>query len=296
MQSLVNKNDQRVASEMVSSTFQFFAQEEPLEYYKDRKELLKGEEEENLSSDGEEDIPSTGAYQAILSWEDTRKIISGLTNKSSSKIIPITIPYGFQRVKRLLHGKNQKLYSVLFVPQTQSSEFIVSLDSANMHIWKGSNRIKRISVFDVAIKNQIKLEDATKRGIRDIRHWLFLEKYKVFLVASSTLQLRVYFWRLLIFKLLDQQFCEIFSVSCKKMILCISYSPSTDEIYTGEVGAIRIWGVDHLRLVLAFNYKKLADKRRPQIATKSGHRRPDSRRMAISCCPCAKRQPNICCC
>jgi hypothetical protein len=167
------------------------AQEEHVEYYKDRKEL-KGEEEDiDSGGDGEEAENSTGCYQAILPWEETRKIISSLTNKSSSKILPITIPHGFQRTKRLLHAKTQKIYSVLFVPQTGTSEFIVSLDSACMHIWKGSTRIKRIPVFDVALKKQTRIEDASKRGIRDIRHWIFLEKYKVYLVASSTLQLRV---------------------------------------------------------------------------------------------------------
>jgi hypothetical protein len=175
---------------MVASRLQF-APEEQIEYYKDGKEL-KGEEED-LDSEGEEEIPSTGCYTAIIPWEETRKIISGITNKTGSKILPITIPYGFQREKRLLHAKSQRIYSVLFVPQTGTSEFIVSLDAACMHIWKGATRIKRIPVFDPALKKQTRIEDASKRGIRDIRHWIFLEKYKVYLVASSTLQLRVLF-------------------------------------------------------------------------------------------------------
>lgn len=163
-----------------------FAPAEYVEYYKDKD--LK--EEEDINS--EEEIPSSTSYQAILPWEQTRKIISSLTQKSSeSKQLPITIPFGFQRIKRLLHGRNQKLYSVLFIPQTTTSEYIVSLDRNNMHIWKGTTRVKRISVFDVTLKNQARIEDAAKRGVRNIRHWMFLEKYKVYLVSSSTLQLRV---------------------------------------------------------------------------------------------------------
>lgn len=165
-----------------------FVPPEVSEYYVDDSTRDGRDDDDDM--DSEDENTPTITYQAILPWDETRKIIATQTFKNGESK-RITIPYGFQRIRRLLHGKTQKLQSVLFVPKTTSSEYIVTLDPASMHIWKGSTRVKRISLFDATLNNQARIEDASKSGIRDIRHWIFLEKYKVYLVASSSMQLRV---------------------------------------------------------------------------------------------------------
>ena len=109
-----------------------------------------------------------------------------------SGAISITIPYGFQAIKTLSHPK-ATLKSALYQPSL--STFTV-LDHQSVHIWKGSTRINHIPIAGgkgnkwstVAKKDKKSLAGQALTGIT---HWTFIDKYQIYIIANSHLQLKV---------------------------------------------------------------------------------------------------------
>ena len=174
----------------------------------------------------------------ILPWKQTAQIITNFLTRDSLKVgrngisLPITIPYGFQLVKTIPHPRSS-LKSVIFIPQTTSAELFVSLDIHHINVWRGLNRIKRISTLATSVTESAgNLENI--RGLKDIHRWFHIEKYKIYIAASSNLQLRI----------LDTQFNLIYYASSGKPVLSLKYVPYTEEIITGEVGNIKVYGIE----------------------------------------------------
>jgi hypothetical protein len=71
--------------------------------------------------------------------------------------IALTIPYGFQLQRQIQHPRSN-LRAVLYVPATTSSELFMTLDTQNVHVWRGSSRIKHISTKGLPIHHVEKMK------------------------------------------------------------------------------------------------------------------------------------------
>ncbi|KAJ3386033.1 WD repeat-containing protein 87 [Lobulomyces angularis] len=204
-------------------------------------------------------IPDYTPNLPILPWNDTRSLVKNITNSKNisdclagkgNLIIPITIPYGFQLQKTLAHP-NSTLRSVIYIQQSTSAELFVSLDRHNVHVWRGLTRIKKIGTLGQGSSyrdENIKVTDeAIKKGVHGINKWKYIEKYRIYVVASNQLQLRI----------LDSHFAEIFTTSSVKPVLSLVYVSKSEEIITGEVGYIRVWKLEYKSVRTQDEYKLL---------------------------------------
>lgn len=127
-----------------------------------------------------------------------------------SSAISITLPYGFQAVKTLAHPK-ATLKSALYQPSF--STFTV-LDHQSVHIWKGSMRINHIPISDgkgIKCSTTVKKDKKSLAGraLSGITHWTFIDKYQIYIIANSHLQLKV----------LDSQMIEMSTTLTSKPVL-----------------------------------------------------------------------------
>ncbi|KAJ3192599.1 hypothetical protein HDU67_005412 [Dinochytrium kinnereticum] len=166
-------------------------------------------------------------------------LAEGEENPTASSI-HMTIPYGFQLVRQLVHSR-PTVRSAMFVPAATSTELFVTLDTHYVHVWRGSAKVKKYPTIPMASTQVRKREGRPSSfesreeglGAYGIDKLVFIEKYRLYVVFSTQLQL----------KLLDSHFNEISFVSCPKPILCLEYVDSHEEIIAGEVGSIRVWKV-----------------------------------------------------
>ncbi|KAJ3128530.1 hypothetical protein HK098_004160 [Nowakowskiella sp. JEL0407] len=137
---------------------------------------------------------------------------NGSNSSNNSTAISMTIPHGFQLIRSLEHSK-PTLKSVIYVPPTTTTELFVSLDTHNLHVWRGSNRIRKINTAGI---QTVKINDLPiskggtgQAGVFGINRWKYVDSLKIFVVASTQLQLRV----------LDSHFDELSNVLTPKPVL-----------------------------------------------------------------------------
>ncbi|KAI8916029.1 WD40-repeat-containing domain protein [Gorgonomyces haynaldii] len=151
------------------------------------------------------------------------------TTPSSFLNTGVTLSHGFQLTKSMYHSL-PTVRSVLYVPHSQQH---VSLDSTHLHVWKGGNKIHRFSAVPprdkIVQKSNRHSKDSYLPGLAGLSEWIYLEKYRMYVVATKQLEL----------KLLDLHFDEIFSYSNPMPILSLAHDPSSGDIICGEVGGIR---------------------------------------------------------
>ena len=146
----------------------------------------------------------------------------------------LTLSHGFQLLRSLQNGL-ATLSSVLYIPH---SGIHVSLDSTHLHIWKGDSRIHKISALPPRDRSKmVKSSSLSKNsylpGIMGVSKWIYIEKMRLYVVATKQLQL----------KLLDLQFDEMFLFSNPMPVLSMTNTPITGDVICGEVGGIRVFSV-----------------------------------------------------
>ncbi|KAI9145151.1 hypothetical protein BKA69DRAFT_1035792 [Paraphysoderma sedebokerense] len=148
----------------------------------------------------------------------------------------VIMPHGFQLIKSLLHWR-PTLRSVLFVPFNNQVETFFSLDSQNVHVWKGQMRHKKIPVAGAEFtpKDSLSIVQGGNglAGLVNINKWIYVKKLNVFIVSTSHLEL----------KILDQNLVELSHTSSATPVLSLEYNDATDELIAGGVGSIRIWKI-----------------------------------------------------
>ncbi|RKO91957.1 WD40-repeat-containing domain protein, partial [Blyttiomyces helicus] len=225
-------------------------------------------DEDGIEDTGHEDLsetPLVADSHASLGSPDPESTLSTTitTNPPSnpSTVLPITIPHGFQSMRRLYHP-HSSLRSIVHIPATGSAEMVLTLDANTVSMWRGAARVKRIStalpgtslglaagvetgaatatgVVAVAAAGAANISNGTPEGkganagVVGLSHWIYVEELKVLLIASSQLQLRV----------LDNFLEEMSCVSCPKPILAMEYISDREELVTAEVGTIRVWKI-----------------------------------------------------
>ncbi|KAJ1530007.1 hypothetical protein HK096_009025, partial [Nowakowskiella sp. JEL0078] len=172
----------------------------------------------------------------------------------SSSALAITIPHGFQLIRSLPHPR-PTIRSVLYVPPTSTSERFISLDSHNVNVWRGATRVHKISTTGIqTAKNDLPLNlgGTGKSGVFEIGKWMYIKSLKIYIAASTQLELRVSFTLELNCltlerknQVLDSHFEEISKVSTPKPVLSLEVVEDRDfvDIIAGEVGGIRIWRI-----------------------------------------------------
>ncbi|KAI9190859.1 uncharacterized protein BJ171DRAFT_605914 [Polychytrium aggregatum] len=173
---------------------------------------------------------------AIIVAKTTIINIEGQPTTTQLAVLPITIPHGIQLLRTLPHSR-PTLKSVLFVPASITSEMLVTLDSHHVHIWRGGSRVRKVRT-DVEHKVETKSRDTRQPGnggqsqsLNGISKWVYVEKWRVYIIATSQLTLRV----------LDSHLDEISSVSSSKPVLCMEYINEFDHLVVGQVGRIKTW-------------------------------------------------------
>ncbi|KAI8827897.1 WD40-repeat-containing domain protein [Chytridium lagenaria] len=169
--------------------------------------------------------------------ESSNNNTNDMDDPSNTTSMNITIPYGFQLLRQLIHSR-PTLRSAMYVPAATSAELFVTLDTHYLHVWRGSAKVKKYCTATMGQVTSKKREPGVENkdeglGALGVEKFIFVEKFRVYVAFSTQLQL----------KLLDSHFNEISFVSCPKPILCLEYVDALDEIIAGEVGSIRVWTV-----------------------------------------------------
>ena len=144
----------------------------------------------------------------LLPWKELKLILfnESLKNrpKKSMKIeerSSMTIPYGFQSLN-FIQVTQDSLKSVLpmfqgnDVIESLSQDSFATLDSQYITLWRGSHRTKKMAVLKekegISNSESGKSENGqNSAGCVGVTHWIWVGKYKLFIVATSFLQLKV---------------------------------------------------------------------------------------------------------
>ncbi|KAL7751331.1 hypothetical protein RI367_003191 [Sorochytrium milnesiophthora] len=152
----------------------------------------------------------------------------------SGQVLPITIPHGFQLIRSLLHANNT-IRSVLHTPSISSYDAFVSLDPQNVHCWNGQARIRKLPVvvdpYEKDDNTSLSEGGSGLAGLVGITRWLWIKKYRIFVVATSQLQL----------KTLNHRMIELSHTWSIKPVLSLEYNDELDEVIVGGVSSFRIW-------------------------------------------------------
>ncbi|KAJ3320049.1 hypothetical protein HDV06_005699 [Boothiomyces sp. JEL0866] len=129
---------------------------------------------------------------------------------------PITLSHGFQSVRTMQHSR-LGIKSVLYIP---NSSMFASLD-------------KEIPVLP---PGQTVKKGSKKKpidGLYGLVQWVYVEKCHTYIVANQQLEIKV----------LDLHLSTQSTFSNPKPILCMEYIKQTHTLVVGEVGSIRIIGI-----------------------------------------------------
>ena len=189
------------------------------------------------------DIKNGPSEEDLLDLTPSSSTAAHVTASQTS----ITIPYGFQILKTLIHPKGT-IRSVFYQPSTS---MFVSLDQSHVNVWKGALRIQQIPLFPPkqtlgsTARVTTQLSRATD-ALTGVTRWTFISKHQIYIVTNSHLQLKV----------LDSHFLEMSRVLTSKPVLwygfgsrvgtdpeSFEYVESKQEFLTGEVGSIKIWSI-----------------------------------------------------
>ncbi|KAG5461494.1 MAG: hypothetical protein BJ554DRAFT_6303 [Olpidium bornovanus] len=202
-----------------------------------------GESDEEGSEEGGEQPPSPASREAPAAPAGD----AGEQGKRSrGTVLPITIPYGFQLVRTLPHAR-PTLKSAMFVPHPSrpSLNTVVSLDTHNVHIWRGATRVKKLNITvtqsHAAGDSPARPRAAAAAGpsvVQGVSKWIYVKKHNVFIVATMQLSLMV----------LDANMEELSSVGSGKPVLSplaypvlsLEFAEDTDELIAGGIGNIRV--------------------------------------------------------
>lgn len=160
----------------------------------------------------------------VKSWKSTKAIINSSMHSTknlfgvissaekSNAALSITIPFGFQMMRSLPHSR-ATIASVINIPSASTVDTFVSLDSHNIHIWKGANHVKNIPTAALPGRHDaVALRaDSAKLGVAGISKWLYVEKYRIYIVTSVQMHIRVRS-REKLFPLLHLIICFRFSI------------------------------------------------------------------------------------
>ena len=135
---------------------------------------------------------------------------------------PITVPYGFQILKKMKRVKTQ-FRDVFYL---QSSNTFAALDTHAFNFWKSNNRVMEIPLIRTGA-------NGTNQNLTGITIWTYIDQYQINVVAMKNLQI----------KILDSHFMELSSTLTSKPILCFEFSSRKNELITGEVGSIKFWTI-----------------------------------------------------
>jgi hypothetical protein len=97
----------------------------------------------------------------------------------------ITIPFGFQILQSIWHSK-PTVRQVVFIPSTN---MFLSMDNQNVHFWKGTNRISKISIHQKRKNNRNQLHSID--SLVGVNNWKYIEKYQTHIVTNTHLQIKV---------------------------------------------------------------------------------------------------------
>ncbi|KAJ3355225.1 WD repeat-containing protein 87 [Entophlyctis luteolus] len=118
------------------------------------------------------------------------------------------------------------------------NQVVVTLDSSNVSVFRGSQKI-----FDIGTDIKIRTSQENnpiapglleaRMGVLGAEKLLLIEKYRVYVVFSKQLDL----------KILDFHFLQLARVPCFAPILSMVFVDSKDDLISGETGAIRVWKI-----------------------------------------------------
>lgn len=198
------------------------------------------------------DTPFPGTENIFDNKEDGENESTKQKNKNHlilAHSLAVTIPYGFQLQKVIPHSRDS-IRSVLPLSTGPNgmSEHFAAMDSQDVHIWKGSAHLKafplsakkaqalhKLKNQNSFIRNAEEAKLKTVYGLDRVQSWVFIERYKIYVVSSSAMQLRV----------LNERFETLWYTTCKKGQLSIKYVEKHDEVILTSVGDISVWKVQH---------------------------------------------------
>ncbi|KAJ3256462.1 hypothetical protein HK103_005460 [Boothiomyces macroporosus] len=144
------------------------------------------------------------------------KSVGNTKDEDEKSQTPITLSHGFQSVRTMQHSR-LGIKSVLYIP---NSSMFASLD-------------KEIPVLP---PGQTVKKGSKKKpidGLFGLVQWVYVEKCHIYIVANQQLEIKV----------LDLHLSTQSTFSNPKPILCMEYIKQTNTIIVGEVGSIRILGI-----------------------------------------------------
>ncbi|KAJ3333228.1 WD repeat-containing protein 87 [Blyttiomyces sp. JEL0837] len=151
----------------------------------------------------------------------TPELSSRTLNHPSQSSIQITIPHGFQ-LQRTFMQPRPTVKNALYVSQSQVDCF-ATWDSHNVQVFRGPAKIVSLPVTND--------RDSVKSSVSGISRWIYVKKWKVTVVATLQLELRM----------LGMRMELLTSVSSVKPVLSLEFNDESDELIAGGVGNIRIW-------------------------------------------------------
>jgi hypothetical protein len=157
------------------------------------------------------------------------------TSAHNSLVLPATIPFGFQQLRLLLHNK-PSVRSALYMSSGRYSDGFVSIDANHVHIWRGTNRIKKRTLGNSVDLGQDAIIPLFQGGgglggLSDpYSQWVYVRRWSIFVFATEHLQLKV----------LDQNLMELSRTSSSKPVLCLESCDDRDEIVVGCVAGVKV--------------------------------------------------------
>ena len=130
-------------------------------------------------------IQQLGSDETLDSDEQTKTRL-----KTPTEDIPfqtaVILPQGFIPLK-ILRTSKPTLRNAQYVPYNMSMETIVTLDSHQCIVWKGSQRAHTLSTH-VGHKKDGKKQSS----MAGIRNWVFVQAWSVFIIANMQMEMKVF--------------------------------------------------------------------------------------------------------
>ncbi|KAJ3153369.1 WD repeat-containing protein 87 [Irineochytrium annulatum] len=154
--------------------------------------------------------------------EAARELQLARSINTSSHLIAITIPHGFQSQRTILMPK-PSVRSVIYASSTNTDAF-AAMDAHGVHIVRGAVRVMNVPTGgDKGI--------AANSPVAGLSRWIYVKKWRMTIVATLHLEL----------KILGLSMEEISSVSSVKPVLSLEFNEEAEELIAGGVGNIRVW-------------------------------------------------------
>ncbi|KAJ3107610.1 WD repeat-containing protein 87 [Phlyctochytrium planicorne] len=168
-----------------------------------------------------------------------------LEDSSNVNVSHMTIPYGFQLIRQLVHSR-PTLRNALYVPAATSAELFVTLDSHYVHIWRGTAKVKKYSTVPMTGASAVtskkdrgasssfenREEGAGAYGIEKL---IFIEKFRLYVVFSNQLQLKIFDYQT------GARLDFMKNIHEMSLTSCVFYEPLEMLITAGKCGKIKAW-------------------------------------------------------